>query len=449
LLKLRKCSLPFRPAGETFPEIRRPNGRLELTGLLQRRGTDLVFAVTELREVPDDMQVYSLKKSALDQGDPDDWYQLASWAERRGDFFDDRSLLDRAVESRRRGLSLERQAAADDPAALAALAKKAAGFALPELDDELMHESLRLRFERLRSDAKSDLAPLIDDIRRSLPGAEKPLADWPTDVAARYAAEPLAVYNRADAALRPTLDRVVLSEVELAGIERNALPDGANGDAIADRIAQTLPERRDLVARYREREIAWRIEHITSATRAEALGLATRLEESERADVAKQALTKWLAAREAAQRADGPAGLVGVAEDFASVLNDRANAARLLLEALAANPESKTIPEKLRQIGYVNVEGHWMTKEEADARPVAPVVQAMREGRVVANMTAEQVRKTLGAPDRVARAASVSQIHEAWVYGSTDRGGLVVHFLRYSARQGEEGRVVGVAKLLR
>ncbi len=88
-----------------------------------------------------------------------------------------------------------------------------------------------------------------------------------------------------------------------------------------------------------------------------------------------------------------------------------------------------------------------MTKEEADARPVEPIVQAMREGRVIVNMSPEQVRKTLGAPDRVARAASTSQIHEAWIYGS--RSGLVVHFLRYAAREKEQSRVVGVAKLAR
>lgn len=449
LLRMRKCPLEFRPAQETIPEIRRPNGRIELTGLLQRRGTDLVFVVTELREVPDDLQVYALKQSALDTGDPSDWYALASWAIQRATFYDDKSLLERATQARRRGLSLERQAAADNPEALAALAKKAADFKLPELDEELQHESLRLRFERLRNDPKSDLAPLLDDVRRSLPGADRVLDVWPGDVAAQYAAEPLAVYNRADAATRPVLDRIFLAEAQLVAIERKADPDGANGEEIAEQIALALPERTDLADRYREREIAWRLDHITTATRAEALDLASRLEVSNREEEAKQALTKWLAAREVSQRADGPAGLVGVAEDYVAVLGDKPNAARLLLEALKANPESKTIPDKLRQIGYVRVENDWMTKEEADARPVEPTVQAMREGRVINNMTAEQVRKTLGAPDRVARAASTTQIHEAWIYGTAGRSGLVVHFLRYSARNDDEGRVVGVAKLVR
>ena len=449
LLKMRKCSIEFRPAQETFPEIRRPTGRIELTGLLQRRGTDLAFVVTELREVPDDLQVYALKQSALDAGDPDDWYALARWAEERGTFYNDSALLERATEARRRGLSLERQAAADDPGTLAALAKKAADFKLAELDEELQHESLRVRFERLRKDPKSDLSPLIDDVRRSLPGAESPLETWPSDVAAQFAAEPLAVYNRADAAARRVLDRIFLAEVQLVAIERKADPDGANGDEIANQIAMALPERSDLADRYREREIAWRLDHITSATRAEALDLASRLELSDRKDQAKQALTKWLAAREAAQRADGPAGLVGVAEDYVAVLGDKPNAARLLLEALKASPDSKTIPDKLRQIGYVSVDGEWMTKEEADSRPVEPTVLAMREGRVINNMTADQVRKTLGPPDRVARAASTTQIHEAWIYGTAGRSGLVVHFLRYSARKDEEGRVVGVAKLVR
>ncbi|MBA3316258.1 MAG: hypothetical protein M3552_10460 [Planctomycetota bacterium] len=445
LIKLRNCPLPFRPAGAAFDEKRQPAGRVEITGVLQRRAGELVFVVTELREMPDDAQVYALKQSAIDAGDPADWYDLAAWAEQRGTFYDDRSLLAKATEARRRGLSVERQSAAGDPAGLVALAKKAKGFGLAELEYELLHESLRVRFEQLRADAKSNLRPLIDDIRLLLSGAQQPLDTWPMDVAARYAAEPLAVYNRADETSRPVLDRIFLAEAQLTAIERLADSEGANGDGIADQIMAVLPERRDLAERYREREIAFHLEHITSSTRAEALKLATRLEATDRADEAKRALTKWLAAHEATQRTEGPSGLVVVAEDYVAVLGDKAAAARLLVEALAANPESTTIPDKLRQLGYVKVDGEWITKQEADTRPVEPIVQAMREGRVVLNMSPEQVRKTLGVPDRIARAASTSQIHEAWIYGA--RSGLVVHFLRYSAREQEKSRVVGVAKL--
>lgn len=449
LLRFRKVPLPFRPAEDALPELPKTSTRVEVTGRLGRRGNDLVFFVAALKNLPDDTEVYALKESALDAGDPADWYGLADWAADRGGFYEDRFLLAKADEARRKGVTLERQAAANDPPALAGLAKKAAGFGLEELRQQLTHESLRVRWEYLRNKAGSDLDSLIEEIRASLPGAEKPLAEWPKDVLTRYSAEPIAVYNQSSPDSRPTLDRLFFAEVELAAIERAADPEGANGEAVAAQIDALLPERADLAERYREREIQYRLARIGAATRAEALGLAKRLEDRGRAEEGKRALTAWLAARETALRKDGPAGLVVVAEDYADVLGDKATASRLLVEALDQNPRSAEIADKLRQLGYVRVDGVWITKEEAETRPVDPITLAMREGRVALGMSPDQVRKTLGAPDRVARAASVSQVHEAWLYGQAGRGGLAVHFLRYSARDRNEARVVGVASLAR
>lgn len=449
LLRLRKLPLPFRPAEDVLAELPETGMQVEVTGRLGRRGDGLVFLVTELKNIPDDAEVYALKESALDAGDPADWYGLADWAADRGGFYEDRFLLAKAAEARRKGLALERQTASGDPAALAGLAKKADGFGLGELRQELTHESLRVRWDSLRQKADTDLGSLIEEAKAGLPVAEKPLASWPTDLAARYAAEPLATYNRAGGDERPALDRLFFAEVQLAAIERFADPEGANGELVAARIEAVLPERADLAEHHREREIDYRLKRIETATRSEALDLAKRLEGRGRADEAKRALAAWLAAREAALRKDGPAGLVVVAEDYSDVLGDKATAARLLVEALKENPKSQEIADKLRGLGYVRVDGVWITKEEAETRPVDPITLAMREGRVTVGMSPEQVRKTLGAPDRVARAASVSQVHEAWLYGQAGRGGLAIHFLRYSARGPEEGRVVGVASLAR
>jgi hypothetical protein len=447
LVRMRKCPLPFRPVeGQTFQLPRNP-GRVEAVGKLGRRGSELVFFATELKEQPSDLQVYALRESALDARYPNRWYELAAWAEKQGTFYDDRDLLEKAHQARRQGLALERITAAGDAAALRELGHKAGRLGLDQQRDALIHESLRVRWDELRTDRHSNLAPLLREIQQSLAGATESLSEWPDDLAARYAAEPLAVYNRAHDDERPLLDRLFFAEVQLAAIERGADPDGANGTAMARRIESVLPERSDLAERYRERETQYRLNRIEAATRSEVLDLARRLEAQGRADEARRALTTWLAAREATLREDGPGGLVVAAEDYAAVLGDKVTAARLLIEALKASPESEVIPEKLRQLGYVPLDGIWMTKEDAAARPVDPVTQAMREGRVTLGMSPEQVRKTLGMPDRIARVASTAQIHETWVYGESGRSGVTVHFLRYSARGPDEGRVVGVATL--
>ena len=445
LVRLQKCPLPFRPEeGTLLPELKRAAAAVEMTGRLGRRSGELVFFVEQMKELPGDAQSYALRQSAIDAGDPADWYALADWAVERGGFYEDRFLLEKAAEARHKGLALERQAAAENPAILDVLAAKADSFGLADAKQELAHESLRARWERLRKQPKSEFDPLLEEIRARLPGAATKLDAWPMDVAARYAAEPLATYNRASSEEGPVLDRLFLAEVQLAAIERHADPAGSNGDTIADQIAAALPERADLAERYRLREIEYRIERIELATRSEALELARRLEERDRDREAKRALAAWLAAREAAARDDGVAALVPVAEDYASVLGDKPNAARLLVEVLKETPESSEIPAKLKQLGYVKVDGVWITKEEAATRPADPVTLAMSQGRVAVGMSPEQVRKTLGKPDRVARAASSTQIHEAWVYGVPGRSGLTVHFLRYAARGPEDARVVGL-----
>ncbi|MGC1272942.1 MAG: hypothetical protein WBC44_04490 [Planctomycetaceae bacterium] len=450
LVRLQNCPLDFRPIEKTLPELVRTAVAVEITGRLDHRNTELVFVVSEMIEPASDGEVFALRESALDVTDPADWYELADWADGRGTFYEDRSLLDKAAGARRRGLSLERETVAGDAEALARLAKKSGGFGLEETQHQLAHESLHARWDGLRKNMKADLKPLTEAIAAQLPGASKPLPEWPAELAASYAKNPIAVYDRTAATEQATLERIFFTDVQQAAIERLAEPAGANGEQIADRLAAALPERPELARVHREREIAFRLKHIATATRAEAMLLARRLNERDRPDAANQALVAWLAAREAAARKEQSlAELVRVAEDYAQLLNDNETAARLLAELLKDAPESTEIPEKLRQLGYVNDDGEWITKAEAATRPVDPVKLAMREGRVAVNMSPEQVRKTLGTPDQIARAASTAQVHEVWIYGETGRGGLAVHFLRYAARSSTDSRVVGVATLAR
>lgn len=450
LVRLQNCPLDFRPVEKTLPELVRTAVTVEITGRLDYRNTELVFLVAEMIEPASDGEVFALRESALDVTDSADWYELADWAESRGTFYKDQSLLDKAAGARRRGLSLEREAADGDAEELARLAKKAGDFGIEETRRQLAHESLHARWNDLRKNKKADLKPLTAAIAAQLPGASKPLPEWPAELAANYAKNPIAVYDGTVATEQATLERIFFADVQQAEIERLADPAGANGEQIADRLAAALPERPNLARAHREREIAFRLKHIATSTRAEATLLARRLNERDRPDEANRALVAWLAAREAAARKEQSlAELVRVAEDYAQLLNDNETAARLLMELLKDAPDSAEIPEKLRRLGYVNDDGEWITKAEAATRPVDPVKLAMREGRVAVNMSPEQVRKTLGKPDQIARTASTAQVHEVWIYGETGRGGLAVHFLRYAARGSDDARVVGVATLTR
>lgn len=448
-LRLKHCPLDFRPAEKVLPEVDLRAVTVEITGRFGRRNTKLVFIVSEMTEPPSDADVFELRESALDVDDPADWFELADWAADRGEFYDDKYLLAKANEARRRGLSVARAAAAGDATTLDKLAAQAERFGLVDTQRMLWHESLRASWQKGKQDSKSDLAALAEQITARLPGAKTRLPKWNPDLAAKYAANPIAVYDAADGDERAILERVFFASVQQAAIERQADPAGANGDQIADRLAAALPERPSLADAYREREIAYRMQRIDQATRSEATALADRLNASGRGAEAKQALVAWLDAREEAARRDGStAELMRVAEDYAGLLGDRETAARLLIELLKQSPDSEEIPARLRQLGYVDFSGEWITRAAAATRPVDPVMQAMREGRVTVNMSHDQVRKTLGKPDRVSRAAGSTQIHEVWVYGESGRSGLAVHFLRYAARGSDAARVVDVATLL-
>ena len=450
LLRLQKCPLLFRPQDETLNLPPRDTVRVAVAGHLQQQAGGLIFLVGELRALPSDSQAYLLREAASDQNDPADWYRLADWCVKTGTFYDDAFLLDKAAAARRRGLRLERDAAGD-AIALQKLADKAAGFAMPDLATELRHRALWLRWTALQEAAQTnplaDFTPLLQAILRELPGADTPVIPLPADTAARYAAKPLGVYEETPTKQRSTLHRLFYLAVKQTAIERDADPTGANGDAIAMRLEATLPERADLADRYRLRAMNVRLSHVGTATRDEALTLAQRFRD--RGDDAKaaDALAAWLAAREASLRPEGVSGLVRAAEDYVAVAGDTKAAVRLLREADALSPASELVGEAFAALGYVRRGEAWLSPEAAAARPPDPVLVAMREGRITPGMSPEQVRRTLGSPDRVARSAAVSQVYEVWLYGTPGRSGVAVHFVRYKQRPPEEARAVAIRTL--
>ena len=71
--------------------------------------------------------------------------------------------------------------------------------------------------------------------------------------------------------------------------------------------------------------------------------------------------------------------------------------------------------------------------------------RAVREGRVVPGMRAEDVRSVIGGPTSRTRIATIGQVSELWVYGERGTSRLTVRLLRRSPRA--ELTVVGVSKV--
>ena len=62
--------------------------------------------------------------------------------------------------------------------------------------------------------------------------------------------------------------------------------------------------------------------------------------------------------------------------------------------------------------------------------PKDDVQLAIREGRVVGGMSAQQVVLTLGQPTRISRIASRKSVCELWNYDEEGSAGMVIRFRR-------------------
>ena len=474
-LGLRKLPLAVRPAeGETLGRANSRTARVEVVGTLKSGPGGLFLEAANVRVVPRDDAVFTDKLVALDKSDPAAWDALAAWAEERAAFYDDPPLAERAADARRAAFDLRWESAgdADSPADAPAgvppgvLPRLVLLDAQPETFDAGLravrtHELLRQWWRAVRDDRAAPLAPLVGEIAARLPGADRPaMGDpaFPEELAA-YADDPLRVYEAASPEARRALHRAFFVAVERERIERTAAPDGRDGAAVAARLLDRLPELADLAAAYRARELAWRTARVETATRAEAVDLATRLAAAGDDAGAESVRRRWLAAREAGLRGDGLNGLIRAAEEAREVLPGGAGskeAARLLREAYALAPPGTAaeadVAARLKELGLTRVGERWLTPEAADAA-VGPAERAVRAGRVTVGMTAAQVRRALGEPPAKTTAATGAGVAEVWVYARPGAafgpggGGLAVHLFRRRGAAAADATVTVVHRM--
>ena len=476
-LRLRGLPLTVRPAaGATLGRADNRTARVEVTGRLASGPGGTFLEANVVRVVPRDDAVFTDRKATLDKSDPAAWDELAAWAEARAAFYDDPPLAARAADARRRAFELRWDAAGevdalppDAPpgvppgvrARLALLDSQGEGFDAG-LRQTRTHELLRAWWDAVRDDREAPLAPLAGALLERLPGADRPAVGGPAYPEARTAYErsPVDAYRAAPAEVRRALNRAFFVAVERERIERGAAPDGRDGFAVAARLTDRLPELADLAAGYRARELAWRRARVETATRAEAIELATLFAAAGDGDAAAEVRRRWLAAREKSLRADGVNGLIRAAEESRAVLPDpaagTAEAARLLREAYATAPPGTdaeaNVAARLTALGLTRVGERWLSPEEADAA-VDPAERAVRAGRVVTGMSGAQVRRALGEPPLKTTAATAAGVAEVWVYARPDAafapggGGLAVHLLRPRGGAAADAKVTAVHRL--
>jgi len=448
LIKLRNCTISFKPTGP-LPALERRRTTVRLTGTLEKVDNKFVFHVRDVQEAPSDLEQYQTRERDIKKSVPKEWYALADWVEKRGRFYQDQVLLDKARECRRKGFETERRQLPDtDAQARVVLAGRTAALGISELiRQDLIHEAFIIRRKSVL-DKPEPIAEqqLMADMERDLPGCLVPLPQDDPALRQKYLLMPESIYEKAGPDERKKLHRLLWSDLALTFLVRDLAADYQNGFEIASRIDQTLPEFHARAETYRDKVLEVRAKQVENLSRAEVLKLREDYRNRQQANLGDQALESWMQWKKKRLKPDDFAGLVNLADQYEELLAQPQTKLRLLLEAVGQNPDSPELLEKLQKMGYRRDGTRWITEAEFLAKPKSDLEQALQEGRIIVGMTATQVQRSLGVPMSTTRVVVVGQVNEIWAYQTPgSKQPLVIYFSR--RLPAPESTVIGIDQL--
>lgn len=429
-MRLSKCEVPIRGADSLIRSVQGKKS-VEITGRLKKEAGKYVLEAEQIQQVPTDLEQYESRTAKLRNPKAPDWYVIGDWAAERSRFYDDTELEKKALSAYEHAISAERRALeSDDANGRFELAKKVFQYKLPDrLRMELIHEGDRLLWNaqaKAKPADKDALNQLCKKIADDLPGSSQPLTAFPEQLTGRYEREPLAIYHDSSDDVRRQLHRLFYAAVQLKIILDDAISDGRNGDIIAMRLSESVPEATQLAEQYRTLKLKWRLEKAVTATRPEIEQLAADFRERQQPDQAKLAITRWLQARESRLREDGPLGMMQLADEHLALLQDEQKAAAILVEANKIDPAFADVKEKLKSMGYENLGGTWVkSRPQTTPAPIAEV-PTISSG-VAIGMTATAARNAMGIrPGAITRVLTKSGAAEIWSFGTRGTSRVII-----------------------
>jgi hypothetical protein len=418
MIKLRNSTIKFKPTSP-LPQLEQKRATLRLTGTLKKEEGQYVFYVRQVEEVPNDMEQYQARERDIKKTVPREWYELADWVEKRGRYYQDSDLLDKAREARRKGFEIQRHQLPDhDSLGRIELAGRTGTLGISDvIRQDLIHEAYLIRRKSvLEKPEPAAEQQLLADMERDLPGCKTPLpADDPT-LRQKYSANPESIYEKAGPEERKRLHRVLWSGVSLSLLEQKLAPDFQNGFDIAATIDQELPEFHARAETYRDKVLEMRSKQVANLTRAEVQKIQQDYRDRQQARLGDEAVESWLQWKKKRLAPDDAEGLINLADLYVEMLKQPQTKIRLLLEAAKLNPNSAVLQERLQQLGYRQDGDKWISEAELLARPISDLEKALKDGNIVVGMTAVQVQKSMGIPTATTRIAAVGQVNEIWTY---------------------------------
>ena len=431
--RVEKLDVEFRlPGSIRLPDRMRERQRLDITGKFAVNGQRMTFLVSELTIRETDLERLVKRVEAVPKDQPDALLTLADDFAEIAEFYSDDALSSELEDIRLSSVQLMRQMASGDVSRLAKVVDVAKA---QKVNNAFLQA---IGYEILLTQWKARTAPLevVKNIQQ-LNGWNKPEMDVPDRLKQGFPKDAVKLYDDGNVQDREILHRLLYRTVRGELIQAMLKPDGSNGLELVGLVRDELPEEVAMAARFEQREVDYRLERVAELSRREMQQLIELLDGLKRSEGRETIIADWLAAQEKRFGKSELAGVLRVSDEYLFAFEQWSNPAHqqkgidLLKSAWAiATVESPgdavQIAERLKVLGWEQLNGKWLTTQQMETLPKDDIQIAIRDGRVVKGMTAQQVMQTLGQPARVSRFGSSKVMLELWTFDGTGSAGLVV-----------------------
>ena len=426
--RLLRCEVRFTIDNSKLRSMA-PKSTIELSGRFKKVDGKTEFAVDDLKVVAGYAEQFESRALKLKRATAEEWAELGDWVSGLSRFYDDADLLKKGTVAYSKSIDVAYESLkSSDADGRFSLAKKVDEFHLPSRRKmELIHEGLRIRWQSLQAVVPIDPAAcdqFAKSLGDSLEGTTVPIPQVPRDLKESYEQEPIATYRKVSDEQRILLHRLFFVAVTRKRLLHDAATDGRDGDVIAEKIEQAIPEESALAELQRTQRLAYRVANIGKATRTEAEDLASSLRDRGQNETAQKTLLQWIKSHEIRLKGDGVVGLIQLADEYLALLNNESVAVEYLTDAYRMDPASEEVKTKLNSLGYEWRQSRW-AKKLANRSEIPMPVPEQNSG-ITKDMTASELRQLLGQPGSLSRAITSRGITEVWSFGPAGGSRLVV-----------------------
>ena len=442
------------PSNIKLPDRMRAGQRLDVTGKFVSNDGKLSFLVSRLAVRDTDVEQIIKLANAIPADESDQLLSLAEQFIQTAEFYDDKSLQQEIIGVRTRAVTHKRKIAGGDLEKLRTVLSLGESL---DVDQQLLSS---LRFETLLTEwqsAGADLEALLKKAQ-SLEGWDRQVPETPQRLKDAFPKKAVTTYDSGSDDDRKWLHRLFFVAIRLQQLQATLKSDGSNGLMLAELIRREFPGETATAAALEEREVVYQLGRVDSLSRQELQQLTHLLNRLVRKEKIPEVIEQWMSAQERRFGTANLPALLRTADEHLFVAEllpgtDHQNQGIELLKqawsmaSLEAPQDAGQIADRLKRLGWEQLDGRWMTAQQVQMLPENDIQLAVREGRVVQGMTGEQVVRTLGQPARISRLGSSRLMRELWIYDAEGDSGLVVRFRRTLVGKIDDAIVEDVSKI--